>query len=116
MSKLDWASLSEGFSEPIANIQGILADPPWNFIVDDGRNDGACRLTMTAFEEIMEKAMEMMPNGIVSIWTHKAILPEVVSIMHGLGTLSLYFIPALNTASKDHRLRMLTPAIHNPMS
>ncbi|KAI8599647.1 hypothetical protein EDD21DRAFT_307717 [Dissophora ornata] len=26
-----------------------------------------------------------MPNGIVSVWTHKAILPEVVSIMQGLG-------------------------------
>lgn len=33
----------------------------------------------------MEKALELMPNGIVSVWTHKAILPEVVSIMHGLG-------------------------------
>lgn len=33
----------------------------------------------------MEKALELMPNGIVCVWTHKAILPEVVSIMHGLG-------------------------------
>lgn len=33
----------------------------------------------------MEKALELMPNGIVSVWTHKAILPEVVGIMHGLG-------------------------------
>jgi hypothetical protein len=33
----------------------------------------------------MEKALETMPSGIVSIWTHKAILPEIVSIMHGLG-------------------------------
>lgn len=35
----------------------------------------------------MEKALEIMPSGIVSIWTHKAILPEIVSIMHGLGML-----------------------------
>ncbi|ORZ00007.1 hypothetical protein BCR41DRAFT_313815 [Lobosporangium transversale] len=26
-----------------------------------------------------------MPNGIVSVWTHKNILPEVVAIMHSLG-------------------------------
>ncbi|KAI7820133.1 hypothetical protein BC939DRAFT_399660 [Gamsiella multidivaricata] len=26
-----------------------------------------------------------MPNGIVSVWTHKAILPEVVNTMQGLG-------------------------------
>lgn len=33
----------------------------------------------------MEKVLELMPSGIVCVWTHKAILPEVVSIMHGLG-------------------------------
>ncbi|KAF8921696.1 hypothetical protein BGZ58_003996 [Dissophora ornata] len=85
MIDFDWTSLSEGFEEPIGDIQGVLADPPWNFIVEDGRNDGACRLTPGEFEEIMEKALELMPNGIVSVWTHKAILPEVVSIMQGLG-------------------------------
>ncbi|KAF9996942.1 hypothetical protein BGZ80_011649 [Entomortierella chlamydospora] len=85
MIDFDWGSLSEGFEEPIADIQGVLADPPWNFIVEDGRNDGACRLTTQEFGDIMEKALELMPNGIVSVWTHKAILPEVVTIMHGLG-------------------------------
>ncbi|KAG0198935.1 hypothetical protein BGX28_007696 [Mortierella sp. GBA30] len=81
----DWTSLSEGFEEPVADFQGVLADPPWNFIVEDGRNDGACQLTTREFGGIMEKALELMPNGIVSVWTHKAILPEVVSIMQGLG-------------------------------
>ncbi|KAG0215233.1 hypothetical protein BGX33_001332 [Mortierella sp. NVP41] len=85
MHAFDWSSISEGFDEPVNDIQGVLADPPWNFIVEDGRNDGACRLTTHKFGEIMEKALELMPNGIVSVWTHKAILPEVVSIMHGLG-------------------------------
>ncbi|KAF8975054.1 hypothetical protein BGZ46_009478, partial [Entomortierella lignicola] len=85
MIEFDWASLSEGFDEPISDIQGVLADPPWNFIVEDGRNDGACQLTTQEFGTIMEKALELMPNGIVSIWTHKAILPEVVAIMQSLG-------------------------------
>ncbi|KAF9581939.1 hypothetical protein BGW38_000867 [Lunasporangiospora selenospora] len=83
--EFDWESLSEGFSEPVADFQGILADPPWNFIVEDGRNDGSCRLTTKEFAEVIEKALGLFSNGIVSIWTHKAILPEVVSIMHGLG-------------------------------
>ncbi|KAG0307575.1 hypothetical protein BGZ98_010376 [Dissophora globulifera] len=85
MLDFDWTSISEGFEESICDIQGVLADPPWNFIVEDGRNDGACRLTLQEFGDIMEKALQLMPNGIVSIWTHKAILPEVVGIMHGLG-------------------------------
>ncbi|KAF9318458.1 hypothetical protein BG003_011189 [Podila horticola] len=85
MIDFDWASLSENFDDPVTDIQGIMADPPWNFIVEDGRNDGACTLTTKAFGDIMEKVLELMPSGIVCVWTHKAILPEVVSIMHGLG-------------------------------
>lgn len=49
MVDFDWASLSENFDDPVTDIQGIMADPPWNFIVEDGRNDGACRLTTKAF-------------------------------------------------------------------
>ncbi|KAF9351507.1 hypothetical protein BGX34_000521 [Mortierella sp. NVP85] len=101
----DWKTLSDGFDEPVDDIQGIMADPPWAFIVEDGRNDGACKLTPNEFGEIMEKALETMPSGIVSIWTHKAILPEIVSIMHGLGcryveNLVWYKI-ALNNANLD---------------
>ncbi|KAI1316356.1 hypothetical protein EDD11_010070 [Mortierella claussenii] len=77
MIDFDWATLSEGFEESVTDFQGVLADPPWNFIVEDGRNDGACRLTTTDFGKIMEKALDFMPSGIVSVWTHKAILPEV---------------------------------------
>ena len=43
----------------------------------------------------MEKAIELRPNGIVSVWAYKAVLPEVVSIMHGLSmwrSLSFLFI------------------------
>ncbi|KAG0358490.1 hypothetical protein BG005_002276 [Podila minutissima] len=85
MADFDWTGLSENFDDPVTDIQGIMADPPWNFIVEDGRNDGACKLTTKTFGDIMEKALELMPSGIVCVWTHKAILPEVVSIMHGLG-------------------------------
>ncbi|KAG0334080.1 hypothetical protein BG004_000566 [Podila humilis] len=105
MAEFDWKSLSKHFDDPVNDIQGIMADPPWNFIVEDGRNDGACRLTTKAFGDIMENALDLMPSGIVCVWTHKAILPEVVSIMHGLGcryveNLVWYKI-ALNNANLD---------------
>jgi len=45
----DWKTLSDGFEEPVDDIQGIMADPPWAFIVEDGRNDGACKLTPNEF-------------------------------------------------------------------
>ncbi|KAF9948346.1 hypothetical protein BGZ72_009728 [Mortierella alpina] len=105
LETFDWSSLSEGFEEPVADFQGVLADPPWNFIVEDGRNDGACRLTTREFGGIMEKALELMPNGIVSVWTHKAILPEVVSIMQGLGCRYVenlvWYKMALNNSNLD---------------
>ncbi|KAF9969775.1 hypothetical protein BGZ73_007704 [Actinomortierella ambigua] len=82
---MDWSLLSEGLETPIGDLQGIMADPPWNFIVADGRNDGKCRLTLDKFTSVMEKALELVPSGIVCVWTHKAILPDVVSVMHGLG-------------------------------
>ncbi|KAF9967023.1 hypothetical protein BGZ70_000370 [Mortierella alpina] len=54
---------------------------------------------------IMEKALELMPNGIVSVWTHKAILPEVVSIMQGLGCRYVenlvWYKMALNNSNLD---------------
>lgn len=49
MLDFDWKSLSDGFEEPVNDIQGIMADPPWVFIVEDGRNDGACKLTPNEF-------------------------------------------------------------------
>ncbi|KAF9570565.1 hypothetical protein EC968_001684 [Mortierella alpina] len=105
LDTFDWSLLSEGFEEPVADFQGVLADPPWNFIVEDGRNDGACRLTTREFGGIMEKALELMPNGIVSVWTHKAILPEVVSIMQGLGCRYVenlvWYKMALNNSNLD---------------
>ncbi|KAF8927360.1 hypothetical protein BGZ47_002195 [Haplosporangium gracile] len=109
MHAFDWSSISEGFDEPVNDIQGVLADPPWNFIVEDGRNDGACRLTMTKFGEIMEKALELMPNGIVSVWTHKAILPEVVSIMHGLGCRYVENLVWYKTALNNSDLNRASP-------
>ncbi|KAF9328207.1 hypothetical protein BGZ91_001105 [Linnemannia elongata] len=109
MHAFDWSSISEGFDEPVNDIQGVLADPPWNFIVEDGRNDGACRLTMPKFGEIMEKALELMPNGIVSVWTHKAILPEVVSIMHGLGCRYVENLVWYKTALNNSDLNRASP-------
>ncbi|KAG0263035.1 hypothetical protein BGZ95_003891 [Linnemannia exigua] len=109
MHAFDWTSISEGFDEPVNDIQGVLADPPWNFIVEDGRNDGACRLTTHKFAEIMEKALELMPNGIVSVWTHKAILPEVVSIMHGLGCRYVENLVWYKTALNNSDLNRASP-------
>ncbi|KAF9125900.1 hypothetical protein BGX30_000246 [Mortierella sp. GBA39] len=109
MHAFDWSSISEGFDEPVNDIQGVLADPPWNFIVEDGRNDGACRLTMPKFGDIMEKALEFMPNGIVSVWTHKAILPEVVSIMHGLGCRYVENLVWYKTALNNSDLNRASP-------
>lgn len=56
MIDFDWASLSENFDDPVTDIQGIMADPPWNFIVEDGRNDGACTLTTKAFVSLFWSA------------------------------------------------------------
>ncbi|KAG0303781.1 hypothetical protein BGZ97_001766 [Linnemannia gamsii] len=109
MHAFDWSSISEGFDEPVNDIQGVLADPPWNFIVEDGRNDGTCRLTMSKFGDIMEKALELMPNGIVSVWTHKAILPEVVSIMHGLGCRYVENLVWYKTALNNSDLNRASP-------
>ncbi|KAG0283687.1 hypothetical protein BGZ96_011919 [Linnemannia gamsii] len=109
MHTFDWSSISEGFDEPVNDIQGVLADPPWNFIVKDSRNDGACRLTMSKFGDIMEKALELMPNGIVSVWTHKAILPEVVSIMHGLGCRYVENLVWYKTALNNSDLNRASP-------
>ncbi|KAG0258292.1 hypothetical protein DFQ27_004728 [Actinomortierella ambigua] len=81
---MDWDLLSEGLDAPIGDLQGIMADPPWNFIVADGRNDGKCSLTLDRFTSVMEKALELVPSGIVCVWTHKAILPDVVAVMHRL--------------------------------
>lgn len=58
MHAFDWSSISQAFDEPINDIQGVLADPPWNFIVEDGRNDGACRLTMSKF--VSNRALSLL--------------------------------------------------------
>lgn len=50
----DWKTLSDGFEEPVDDIQGIMADPPWAFIVEDGRNDGACKLTPNEFVRALQ--------------------------------------------------------------
>lgn len=51
----------------------------------------------------MEKALELMPSGIISVWTHKAILPEVVSIMHGLG--ALMHLLGMSILKRNHAWR-----------
>lgn len=56
MADFDWTGLSENFDDPVTDIQGIMADPPWNFIVEDGRNDGACKLTTKTFVSLIWSA------------------------------------------------------------
>ncbi|KAK5814938.1 hypothetical protein F5H01DRAFT_278951 [Linnemannia elongata] len=50
-----------------------------------------------------------MPNGIVSVWTHKAILPEVVSIMHGLGCRYVENLVWYKTALNNSDLNRASP-------
>ncbi|KAK3842508.1 MAG: hypothetical protein J3R72DRAFT_368136 [Linnemannia gamsii] len=50
-----------------------------------------------------------MPNGIVSVWTHKAILPEVVSIMQGLGCRYVENLVWYKTALNNSDLNRASP-------
>jgi hypothetical protein len=71
-----------------STLEGILVDPPWEFYVADGKNDGKCTLNLSQFQELMEKVVCHMTAGMVFIWTHKLIQADVVRMMYTIGTIN----------------------------
>ncbi|CAO3698124.1 unnamed protein product [Rhizopus stolonifer] len=68
--------------EGISPLEGILVDPPWEFYVADGRNDGACSWNISDFQKLMEKVVGHMSAGLVFVWTHKLIQADLVRMMY----------------------------------
>jgi hypothetical protein len=68
-------------------LEGILADPPWEFYVADGKNDGSCTWNLSDFQRLMEKVASHMSAGIIFVWSHKLIQAEVVRMMYTIGKL-----------------------------
>lgn len=71
--------------EGISSLEGILVDPPWEFYVADGRNDGACSWNISDFQKLMEKVVGHMSAGLVFVWTHKLIQADLVRMMYTVG-------------------------------
>ncbi|CAO3636362.1 unnamed protein product [Cunninghamella echinulata] len=67
-----------------SQLESILVDPPWEFVIKDGRNDGSCQMNLKHFTEVMEKVLKYMTSGIVFVWTHKLIQADVVRVMYSL--------------------------------
>jgi hypothetical protein len=68
-----------------SNLEGILVDPPWEYHIVDGKNDGKCTMNLIKFQELMEKVVCHMSAGMVFVWTHKLIQADVIRIMYTLG-------------------------------
>lgn len=66
-------------------LEGILVDPPWEFYVADGKNDGKCTWNLSQFENLMAKVVRHMSAGMVFVWTHKMIQADVVRVMYNIG-------------------------------
>ncbi|KAJ2963951.1 hypothetical protein NQZ79_g1115 [Umbelopsis isabellina] len=62
-------------------IEGVLIDPPWDFYVADGRNDGRFKLKMTFLDDVLKH----MSAGLIFMWTHKSTQADVVRMMYSLG-------------------------------
>ena len=66
-------------------LEGVLVDPPWEFYVADGRNDGSCTWNLSDFQDLMEKVLKHMTAGMIFVWVHKLIQADVVRMMYSLG-------------------------------
>lgn len=66
-------------------LEGILVDPPWEFYVADGRNDGSCTWNLSDFQKLMEKVLSHMTAGMIFVWVHKLIQADVVRMMYSIG-------------------------------
>lgn len=65
-------------------LEGILVDPPWEFYVADGRNDGSCTWNLSDFQKLMEKVLSHMTAGMIFVWVHKLIQADVVRMMYSI--------------------------------
>lgn len=81
--------LSKTPETPLSPLEGILVDPPWEFYVADGKNDGKCTWNLSQFESLMSKVVRHMSAGMVFVWTHKMIQADVVRVMYNIGEFSL---------------------------
>ncbi|CAO3640124.1 unnamed protein product [Cunninghamella blakesleeana] len=67
-----------------SQIESILVDPPWEFHIKDGKNDGSCQMNLNYFTELMAQVLKFMSSGFVFVWTHKLIQADVVRVMYSL--------------------------------
>lgn len=65
-------------------LECILVDPPWEFYVADGKNDGACTWNLLDFQKLIEKVSTHMTAGMIFVWSHKLIQADIVRIMYSM--------------------------------
>lgn len=63
-------------------LECILVDPPWEFYVADGKNDGSCTWNLSDFQKLMEKVSCHMTAGMIFVWSHKLIQADIVRMMY----------------------------------
>lgn len=83
------ASLLDSMIEPLEDpqasaIECILVDPPWEFYVADGKNDGSCTWNLSNFQQLMEKVSCHMTAGMIFVWSHKLIQADIVRMMYAI--------------------------------
>ncbi|KAF7729339.1 hypothetical protein EC973_004595 [Apophysomyces ossiformis] len=81
-------------------LEGILVDPPWEFYINDGRNDGRCSWNLKTMATLLEKVVDQMSAGLVFIWTHKLIQADVVRMMSSIKNL-VWFKKSINNVPLD---------------
>lgn len=85
----DCTSILDNMLEPLQDtrasaIECILVDPPWEFYVADGKNDGACSWNLSDFQKLMEKVSSHMTAGMIFVWSHKLIQADIVRMMYSV--------------------------------
>jgi hypothetical protein len=85
-------------------LEGILVDPPWEFYVADGKNDGSCTWNLADFQELMERVSSHMTAGMIFVWVHKLIQADVVRMMYSISKLQV--LEMYNTNTKFYLLRL----------
>jgi hypothetical protein len=82
---LDEMLVKESDAPGQSSLEGILMDPPWEYYVADGKNDGRCSYNITDFKNLMEKLIKHMSAGIIFVWVHKLIQGDIIRLMYELG-------------------------------